>query len=225
MIALMTLPALPSPITPAHRALVALGIGLAVIVAVVALGSGSGLIALPFEMALVDRRLPVVFRIHMLASAIVLLLIPVALAMRSRPRVHRRIGWALGAFVVLGGLTSLPVAIFSFSSPAARAGFFVQGLVWLGLLWAAIRAIRRGERARHAHLMIAMAAVTTGAVWFRVLTGSAILFQLPFEPVYAASAWIAWLGPLILVVRNAERIDAWAFRPPAPPLARRAAIV
>jgi hypothetical protein len=48
-----------------------------------------------------------------------------------------------------------------------------------------------------------------------VLTGSAILFDLPFEPIYAASAWIAWLVPLMLVWRYAERLDAWAFhRPP-----------
>jgi Predicted membrane protein (DUF2306) len=168
-------------------------------------------------MSLVDRRLPGIFRIHMLASAIVLVLLPVALSLRFRPRLHRRIGWLLGAFVVAGGLTALPVAIFSYSWWPARAGFFVQGLIWLWLFVAAVQSIRRGERARHAHLMLAMAAVTTGAVWFRVLTGSAILFDLPFEPIYAASAWIAWLVPLVLVWRYAERLDAWAFR--LPPLA------
>jgi hypothetical protein len=184
------------------------------IVAVVAIASGSGLIALPFEMSLVDRRLPVVFRIHMLSSAIVLGLLPVAISLRFRPRLHRRIGWLLGAFVVAGGLTALPVAIFSYSWWPARAGFFVQGVVWLWLFYTAVAAIRRGDRARHAHLMLAMAAVTTGAVWFRVLTGSAILFDLPFDPIYAASAWIAWLAPLVLVLRNAERLDSWAFRAP-----------
>lgn len=191
-----------------------MGFALSLIVAVVALGSGSGAIALPFEMSLVDRRLPVIFRIHMLASAIVLVLLPVAFSLRFRPRLHRRIGWLLGAFVVAGGLTALPVAIFSYSWWPARAGFFVQGVVWLWLFYAAVVAIRRGDRGRHAHLMLAMAAVTTGAVWFRVMTGSAILFDLPFEPIYAASAWMAWLVPLVLVRRHAEWLDAWAFRLP-----------
>jgi hypothetical protein len=181
-----------------------------------------GLIALPFEMSLVDQRLPIVFRIHMLASAIVLALLPVAISLRFRPRLHRRIGWLLGAFVVAGGLTALPVAIFSYSWWPARAGFLVQGVVWLWLFYAAVAAIGRGDRTRHAHLMLAMAAVTTGAVWFRVLTGSAILFDLPFDPIYAASAWIAWLVPLWLVLRHAERLDAWAFR--RPPLASSKAI-
>lgn len=173
-------------------------------------------------MTLVDRRLPVVFRVHMLASAVVLLLLPVALAARFNPRLHRRIGWTLGAFVVAGGLTALPVAIFSYSSWPARAGFFVQGAVWLGLFYAAVVAIRRGDRGRHAHRMLAMAAVTTGAVWFRIFTGSAILFDLPFEPIYAASAWLAWLIPLALVWRYAEQLDRWAFQ--FPPLAARQSI-
>jgi hypothetical protein len=188
---------------------------LSMIVAVVALGSGTGAIALPFEMSLVDRRLPVVFRVHMLASAIVLLLLPVALSLRFKPKLHRKIGWTLGAFVVVGGLTALPVAIFSYSSLAARAGFFVQGVVWLWLFTSAVVAIRRGDRGRHAHLMLAMAAVTTGAVWFRLVTGSAILLELPFEPIYAAAAWVAWLIPLALVWRFAEALDGWAFQLPS----------
>jgi len=220
----MTTPPSPSA-APLPRALLTLGVVVSMIVAVVALGSGSGLIALPFEMSLVDRRLPVVFRVHMLASAIVLILLPVVLALRARPRLHRRIGWTLGAFVVLGGLTALPVAIFSYSSLPARAGFFVQGIVWMWLFYAAVTAVRRGDRGRHAHLMIAMVAVTTGAVWFRLMTGSAILIGLPFEPVYAAAAWVAWLGPLLVVMGNAERIDAWAFPALSRPLAPRAVIV
>jgi hypothetical protein len=225
-----TMPPSPSLVPPlgeprltlAARAAIAAGLVLSMIVAVVALGSGTGAIALPFEMSLVDRRLPVVFRVHMLASAIVLILLPVALAVRFRPKLHRKIGWALGAFVVVGGLTALPVAIFSYSSWPARAGFFAQGVVWLGLFYTAVVAIRRGDRGRHAHLMLAMAAVTTGAVWFRLITGSAIVLELPFEPIYAAASWVAWIIPLALVWRSAEALDRWAFQ--LPPLAPRASI-
>jgi hypothetical protein len=209
-------PALAEPrLTLAARGTIAAGLMLSLIVALVALGSGTGAIALPFEMSLVDRRLPVVFRVHMLASAIVLLLLPVVVAVRFRPQLHRKIGWTLGAFVVVGGLTALPVAIFSYSSWPARAGFFVQGIVWLWLFYAAVVAIRRGDRGRHAHLMLAMAAVTTGAVWFRLITGSAILLELPFEPIYAAASWIAWMIPLALVWRYAEALDRWAFQLPS----------
>ena len=151
-------------------------------------------------MFVLAERMPVVFKAHMVSSAGALLLIPAVIAMRRQPYMHRMLGRLLGAFVVIGGLTALPVAIFSHSSLMARAGFFVQGMVWMSLLAAAIHAIRNGNRARHVSLMLAMAAVTTGAVWFRLMIGSAIYFQLPFEPIYAAAAWAGWLVPLGLVL-------------------------
>lgn len=151
-------------------------------------------------MFLLAEQMPYVFKIHMVSSAFALLLAPLVIAMRKQPETHRRLGRVLGAFVVVGGLTALPVAIFSHSPFAARAGFFVQGLVWLALLITAIIAIRKGERARHVRLMLAMVAVTTGAVWFRLMTGSAIYFQLPFEPIYSFAAWAGWIVPLVLVL-------------------------
>ena len=180
-------------------------------VAVVAFASGAGIIALPFEMWLLDQKLPVVFRLHMLSSAGALLLIPVVLALRGDAELHRRTGWVLGAFVVIGGLSAFPVAIWSHSSIAARAGFFVQGLVWLGLLAGAIIAIRQGDRRRHVLLMLGMAAVTTGAVWFRLITGTAIWLDWPFEASYAAASWLGWLVPLGLVFGFRQPLLRWAF--------------
>ena len=150
-----------------------------------------------FELA---ERMPYVFRAHMVTSAVALLLGPVVIMLRHRPRLHRMLGRVVGAFVVAGGLTALPVAIFSHSTLAARAGFFVQGLVWMVLLTRGVAAIRSGDRKQHAHTMLAMYAVATGAVWFRVITGTAIWLHLPFEPVYAAAAWLGWIVPLMIVL-------------------------
>ena len=167
--------------------------------------SGAGLIRLPSEMFLLVERIPFVFRAHMLSAAAALLLLPATIGFRKRRNLHRVVGRTLGAFVVLGGLTALPVAILSQSAPLARAGFFVQGLVWLWLLAQGWIAIRTGQRARHARFMLAMAAVTTGAVWFRLMTGTALAFHLPFEPVYAFAAWAGWIIPLS-IVWNSPRI-------------------
>lgn len=152
-------------------------------------------------MYLLAERVPVVFRLHMAASAIALLLLPFVIAVRHSSHLHRPLGRALGIFVTVGGLTALPVAVLSSSGEIARAGFFVQGLVWLWLLWAGWRAIRAHNRRRHAHLMLMMGAVTTGAVWFRLMTGSAIIFDLPFEATYAFAAWSGWLIPLALAYK------------------------
>ena len=152
-------------------------------------------------MFVLDARVPVVFRLHMLSSAFALLLMPLVIGLRHYPPLHRKLGRVLGFFVVTGGLTALPVAILSHSSFAARAGFFAQGLVWLALLTSGLMAIRRRDRATHARFMVAMAAVTTGAVWFRLMTGSAIMLKLPFEVSYAMAAWLGWLIPLTIVTR------------------------
>ncbi|WP_291160240.1 DUF2306 domain-containing protein [Hyphomicrobium sp.] len=177
-------------------------------VGAVAIGSGTGLIALPYEMFLLAGRAPFLFPAHMLSSAMALLIAPIVIACRHRPELHRPLGRLLGVFVVIGGLTSLPVAIMSHSPALARAGFFVQGLVWLYLFGSAFVAIRQRNVRRHVHLMMAMVAVTTGAVWFRVITGSAIVLHLPFDPVYALAAWIGWMVPLSIVLSNPRFISA-----------------
>lgn len=158
-------------------------------------------------MFLLADRLPVIFPLHMAASALALILLPLMIATRHSRHLHRPVGRALGVFVAVGGLTALPVAVLSSSGDIARAGFFVQGLVWLALFAAGWRAIRAKDLSRHTRLMFTMAAVTTGAVWFRLITGTALLLQLPFEPMYALAAWAGWLVPLGFV---------WAWTRPAP---------
>jgi uncharacterized membrane protein YozB (DUF420 family) len=152
-------------------------------------------------MFVLDQRLPVVFRLHMLSSAFALLLVPIVIGFRRHPSVHRKLGRVLGLFVIIGALTALPVAVMSHSSFAARAGFFVQGLVWLALLTSGLMAIRRRDRGTHARFMVAMAAVTTGAIWFRLMTGTAIMLELPFEASYAVASWLGWIIPLAIVTR------------------------
>lgn len=181
---------------------------LIIAVSLVALGSGSGLIPLPYEMFVLTERMPFVFSAHMLTSAIALLLMPVVILTRHRPQYHRMLGRLVGGFVVAGGLTALPVAIFSDSSLVARAGFFAQALVWMYLLARGIICIRAGDRRSHMFYMLAMFAVTTGAIWFRLLTGFAIVIQLPFAPIYAAAAWFGWLIPLTLVIAYRQSATA-----------------
>lgn len=189
-------------------------------VALVAMMSAFGVIRLPFEMALVAERMPVLFPLHMATSAAALVLLPVAVALRHKREPHRMVGWLLGVFVLAGGLSALPVALFSHSSVASRLGFAVQGVVWLGLLIGGILAIRAGQRQRHVLMMVAMAVVTTGAVWFRLTIGTAIWLRLPFEATYAIAAWTSWLLPLAAVIVGRERIVSALIRPPRAPATR-----
>ena len=73
------------------------------------------------------------------------------------------------SMVVLGGLTSLPVAFYSHSVAMARAGFFAQGVVWLTLIALGVTAVRAGASSPTTpRLMLAMAAVASGALWVRL---------------------------------------------------------
>lgn len=188
-------------------------ISLAVPTGLVALVEGVGAMPLPFNLHVVDQRLPGIFKLHMLASGAALVLIPLVIAMRRTPAWHRPLGRVTAVLVIAGALTSFPVAYESTSVLPARFGFAAQGIVWLGLVVAGVRAIRRKERARHATLMLAMAAVASGAIWVRLTTAVVTAWDLPFDPIYACATWLGWVIPLGLVLALA----------PASPFPRRAA--
>jgi hypothetical protein len=169
-------------------------------IAVIAIASGIGLMPLPYELFAVLQRLPIIFPLHMISSAVALILIPIGALLRRRRGAHRIVGRTAAIAVCLGGLSALSVALASEASWPARAGFFAQGLVWLGLLAGAILAIRRGDRRTHGLLMLAMAAVASGAVWLRLTVAATVALDLPFATVYALAAWLCWMAPLVLVV-------------------------
>jgi Predicted membrane protein (DUF2306) len=172
--------------------LLALPVGLA------ALGAATGLLRLPYELALVDQRLPVVFRGHMVASGLALLLIPCAIASQGCS-LHKLLGRSAPVLVAAGGITAVPVAMASEASGPARAGFLLQAIVWILLVWAAVAAIRGGNRTQHIWLMLAVTAVASGALWLRLAGWAAIKLNLPFETVYALAAWLSWMLPLCII--------------------------
>jgi len=180
---------------------------------------GLGLAPLPYDLLLVLQRLPIVFPMHMIASGLALILIPITAFARHRRQTHRMLGRATAICVVVGGLTALPVALASEAVAAARVGLFAQGLVWLALIIMAVAAIRRGDAARHAALMVAMAAVTSGAVWLRLVMAIAAAVNLPFEATYGVAAWACWMVPLALTqARLLTLVLTRLNRPSLPPL-------
>lgn len=172
-----------------------------------AIGTATGLLRLPYELSLIDQRLPVLFRVHMASSGLALVLLPSAVACHGL-NLHKVLGRSAAVLVVAGGVTALPVAMASEASWAARVGFATQAIVWLALVLAAVRAIRGADRVRHMWLMLAVAAVASGALWLRLASWAAVKLGLPFETVYAAAAWLSWmlpLGAIGLIARGTAR--------------------
>lgn len=178
---------------------------LAIPTGLLAIALGLGSLPLPYELSVVLRRLPIAFPLHMIASGVALILIPLAAFTRQRSPLHRTIGRIAALTVSVGGITALLVALASTAPLPARAGFFTQAVVWLALLAAAIVAIRRGDRRVHAFCMIAMAAVATGAIWLRLCMAAAHTAELPFFPTYSVASWACWLLPLALATAVAGR--------------------
>ena len=167
-------------------------------VAFTAFGTALGYFRLPYELAPVDERLPVVFRLHMLAAALAILLLAGAVATQGL-KLHKYLGRSAACLVAVAGTTALPVAIYSAASGPARYGFFLQGIAWLSFLAAGFVAIRSRRRDLHMWFMLAVAGVASGAIWIRLMIWIAIKMDLSFEALYALAAWLSWIGPTSVI--------------------------
>jgi hypothetical protein len=171
----------------------------AILTGLAALGSALGAPPLPPPLALLDQRLPGIFRLHMLAAGLALILLPGAILLRHKPRLHRPVGRAAAACLFVGAAAALPSAIASEAAWVAKLGFLAQGGLCLTLLILALVAIRRGERTRHAQLMQQAAATAFGAVVLRILLVLAVRLEPPFDVACAVIAWVSWAVPLAAV--------------------------
>jgi uncharacterized membrane protein len=190
---------------------------LAALVAIAALGSGIGVPRLPEPLAILDQRLPGIFRLHMLASGLGLMLLPWIVLLRHRRSPHRLLGRVGAVLLLIGAAASLPTALQSAAVPLARAGFFAQGVLCLGFLIQAVRAIRAGDVQRHAQLMVRASALVFGAVLLRVMMAIAASLGLAFDASYAVLAWGSWGLPLMAVAlwSRCPRVPWHRQHPPA----------
>jgi hypothetical protein len=176
---------------------------LAVAAGAAAIGSAAGFPQLPRPLAIIDLRLPVIFRVHMMAGGGGLILLPWVILLRHYERAHRIVGRLALGLLCVGAFAALPSALASEALPAARLGFLTQGFLTLFFLIAGFRAIRRGDRENHARFMLCVAAVMSGVVLLRILIYCVLRLELEFDPAYAAIAWLSWGIPLTaMLVRN-----------------------
>lgn len=152
----------------------------------------------PESLAVKVELMPLIFPIHMVTGGLALILLPLAITLRRRPRWHRLAGRIAAADVLVAGLTAFPVALVAPVTPWSAAGFSAQGATWLVLLALGVRAIRRRRIAEHWTWMILMTATTTGAVFFRIYLAFWALWGPSrwFEVFYAVDSWIGWTVPL-----------------------------
>ncbi len=154
----------------------------------------------PEALAVKVDLLPIIFPVHMLTGGLALLLVPLAIGLRGT-RWHRWAGRAAGIDILCAGLTAIPVALTAPLTPVAAAGFSTQALVWLALLAKGYWHIRRRDIAGHWQTMVMLAAVTSGAMFFRIYLALWAIYgtRRQLTIFYGVDSWVAWLLPLLLV--------------------------
>jgi uncharacterized membrane protein YozB (DUF420 family) len=174
-------------------------VALAAVTGATALASASGILDLPYALALLDHRLPGIFRLHMAASGAGLILLPWVLLLRRQTTAHRIIGRAAAYLLIIGIAAALPSALMSAALPFARLGFLVQGVLSLTFLVRALGAIRSGQVEHHMRFMLRVSALLFSVILLRLMVSLANEWQISFDVAYAVIAWVSWMAPLAIM--------------------------
>ena len=160
----------------------------------------------PEALAIKVEILPLIFPLHMITGGLALLLVPATIFLRGTSW-HKWVGRFTAIDILLAGLTAPFVAWAAPVTLVSAAGFTAQSVVWVLLMVAGVWNIRRGRVAAHQTCMILLAAVTSGALFFRIYLALWSHFGNVhyFKTFYACNAWMAWGLPLLVmafVLRN-----------------------
>ena len=170
----------------------------------------------PLPNLLAQRELLV---LHAVCGGLALMLGPWQFSARlraRRPALHRALGWAYAACLLLGGLAALPLAAASEGGVVGHLGFGLLGLLWLATTAVALVHIRARRVAEHRRWMLRSFALTAGGITLRLQIVLGDLLAVPLDAYYAALAWTSWLP-------QALWLEWWLRRSPPPAEAERPA--
>jgi uncharacterized membrane protein len=171
---------------------------LATITGITAMRYGLPTVPYPVLTNFVTHRL--ILSVHAVSAGVALLVGPWQFLDRLRARrlgLHRVVGRIYVAAVVIGWLSSIPVALHAETGAVASAGFLVLGACWITTTITAISKVLLGNICSHQRWMIRSYALTAAAITLRLYLGIAIGLHLPFNVAYPAIAWLCWVPNLV----------------------------
>ncbi len=125
---------------------------------------------------------------------------------RRRWRVaHRWVGRVYCGAVLLGWVTSVPVALHAAFGPVSSVGFVCLGLLWVGFTLMGYVTIRQGKVAAHQEWMIRSFGMTAAAITLRLWLPLMVAGGVEFPVAYRIVAWLCWVPNLLV----AEAIVRW----------------
>ena len=137
----------------------------------------------------------VLVRTHGLSSASALCLGLFAFVQETRRRkVHAVLGRVYALAVLIGGTTSLPMALMAEGGWTTRLSFFLQGCFWIVTICCAVAAARCKKFRLHRRFMVRNYALTYSAVISRLLLHGLQESGLSFLEIYPVVSWTWVVG-------------------------------
>ncbi len=146
---------------------------------------------------------PIGIYLHIFASLIALAIGPFQFNEKFRTtktHLHRFIGKVYLLCVLIGGLSGLYMAQFSFGGTISHLGFALLAVLWLFSGYKAYSSIIQKMIVAHYHWMIVNFALTFAAVTLRIGLGIGFGSGIPFEVFYPYLAWISWVPNLLIAL-------------------------
>ncbi len=209
--------ATPTPLIPRLAYGLLLLLGLFTGLAALRYGLPGQPFAPPLHNLMAQRELLV---LHAVAGGVALILGGWQLSTRlrqRRPRLHRLMGWGYATSILVGGITSLPLAAQADGGPVAQVGFGLLGVLWLASTAMALVHIRARRITAHQRWMLRSFALTAGGITLRLQIGVGSALAVPIQDYYTALAWTSWLPQALLLewwlrrrTPGVNAHDAWA---------------
>lgn len=144
-----------------------------------------------------------ILAVHMVAGGLAVLLVPVQVSRmwrRGDRRKHVYLGWALVPIVTIAALTTPPIS-FNMTLPFwSELGFAMGSVAWFIALVMGMWAVKTKRYVRHQRWMVMMAALSFGAVSFRLQLPILRIFW-DMDVVFPYLGWTCWVPNVLVVAR------------------------
>ncbi len=141
------------------------------------------------------------FYIHIIWGGIALLIGWIQFSKPFRNKyltVHKTIGKIYIVSVLLSSIAGMYIAFYATGGWITTLAFVTLDIIWFYSTLAAFAAIKKGNIARHQHLMIYSYAATFGAVTLRIWLPLATLILGSFFKAYPIAAWLAFVPNMVV---------------------------
>lgn len=140
---------------------------------------------------------------HIFPSLVALILGPFQFNEKFRTtkaHLHRSIGKVYLLCILVGGLSGLYMAQFSFGGTISHFGFALLAVLWIFTGYKAYSSIIRKMVVAHYQWMVINFALTFAAVTLRIGLGIGFGSGIPFEVFYPYLAWLCWVPNLFIAL-------------------------